>query len=1044
MAIYHCSIKPIARSAGRSAVAAAAYRAGVQLVNHRDGLTHDFRRKTGVVHSEILLPGTMAATAQWALDREALWNAAEAAEKRSDARTAREFELALPHELDAEGRLLLARAFARDIADRFGVAVDFAVHEPHGLTDIRNHHVHILATTRRLEPKGLGPKASLERADADLRAEGLPVAREQILALRERMAEITNHHLARAGLDLAVDHRSHVDRGLTIEPTEHMGVAATGLARRGLEPERRRLDPAAIARNAIRLYSSPSEILQLVSAEKSVFDRRDVARAVHRAVDDPELFQKILAEALASKELVQLLPAELGEDGRELHPPRCTTRELLEVEEDMARAADVLVVARTHGVRQRHLNAALERAPHLAREQVAAVRHVTAPGRLAAVVGLAGTGKSTMLDTARAAWQAAGYEVIGAALAGKAAEGLEESSGIPSRTLASWERSWNLGRDLPGPGHVLVLDEAGMIGSLQLGRVVERIEATGAKLVLVGDPEQLQPIGAGAAFRALVERCGAIELAGVRRQHHDWMRAASVDLGQGRTAEALERYISRGHVHLAHGAEAAVDGLVAALLADMDLHPAATRLGLAYERARVREINAAVRAARISRGEIAPGLDYDTTQGRRSFAAGDRLLFLENNRALGVRNGMLATVQEVAPGRIVAILDGPEGPGRGREVEVDPGTYAALDHGYAVTIHKSQGATVDRAFVLATDRLDRHLAYVALTRHRDDVQVFAPAMAPAVLLEHGPATWKDEVGASPSYRVALRNASGQVSEIWGVDLERALQAAGAEVGQPVRLVCVGQEPVTLPDGRRVLRNAWRAETGPAAHEEARALRHLVRAWSRARPKETTLDYAERRGIEPRSSQGFLERVRLDVILERAARGLAALREGLAAAWAETRVLLEPPRREEPEKPAISPAEIEKGIAEVRQGFARHQREEAIREEMRLADLKRRENLFIEAWVALDRDRRKASPGRQYMMGHEMREMILRLRSDSELQKGLWYRDRELGLPSVYSWQDLVPHLEQHVLKPPEREKPKKTIERGRDRSERSRDWGIDW
>ncbi|MBD1205460.1 MAG: MobA/MobL family protein, partial [Rhodobacteraceae bacterium] len=362
MAIYHCSVKPVSRTAGRSAVAAAAYRAAVRLVNQRDGITHDFRGKSGVIHAEIILPRAMADAADWALDRATLWNAAEAAETRRDARTAREFEVALPHELDAAQRLALARDLATDIAERFGVAVDYAIHAPHGMTDVRNHHVHILATTRRVTPQGLGAKSDLERADADLRADGLPVAREQIRALRERVAEITNQHLARAGFEVAVDHRSHADRGLEIEPTEHMGVAATGQERRGLVPDRLHLDPAAALRNARRLIAQPEEILTLVTGEKSVFDHRDIARALHRAIDDPDLFRQALGRAMASRELVPLAPAEFDEGGREIIVARFTTRTLLAAERDMVRAALALSGARSHGVRERALVAALGRA----------------------------------------------------------------------------------------------------------------------------------------------------------------------------------------------------------------------------------------------------------------------------------------------------------------------------------------------------------------------------------------------------------------------------------------------------------------------------------------------------------------------------------------------------------------------------------------------------------------------------------------------------------------------------------------------------------
>ncbi|MGO6855861.1 AAA family ATPase, partial [Rhizobium beringeri] len=181
-------------------------------------------------------------------------------------------------------------------------------------------------------------------------------------------------------------------------------------------------------------------------------------------------------------------------------------------------------------------------------EQVDAVRHVTGDNGIAAVVGLAGAGKSTLLAAARVAWESDGRRVIGAALAGKAAEGLEDSSGIRSRTLAAWEFTWASGRELLERGNVLVIDEAGMVSSQQLARVLDIAEQAEVKVVLVGDAMQLQPIQAGAAFRAITERIGFAELAGVRRQRQQWAREASRLFARGEVEQGLDVYARHGHL----------------------------------------------------------------------------------------------------------------------------------------------------------------------------------------------------------------------------------------------------------------------------------------------------------------------------------------------------------------------------------------------------------------------------------------------------------------------------------------------------------------
>ena len=264
-----------------------------------------------------------------------------------------------------------------------------------------------------------------------------------------------------------------------------------------------------------------------------------------------------------------------------------------------------------------------------------------------------------------------------------------------------------------------------MVGSKQLSRFITEADLAGAKIVLVGDPEQLQPIGAGAAFRAVAERVGCVELEGIRRQREGWQRAASVDFGRHRTEAGLAAYAERGAVRFEETGEDARNAILRDVMADMDVRPAGSRLVLAHRRVDVQDLNEAIRGVRLARGELAGELVYQTSEGARAFAPGDRLLFRENNRDLGVKNGMLGTVEQATEGHLSVRLDSAQGPGLGRAVSVSMADYAAVDHGYATTIHKSQGATVDRAYVLASGSMDRHLTYVSMTRHRDGVTLYA-------------------------------------------------------------------------------------------------------------------------------------------------------------------------------------------------------------------------------------------------------------------------------------------------------------------------------
>ncbi|MUZ74898.1 Ti-type conjugative transfer relaxase TraA [Agrobacterium vitis] len=758
MAIYHLSSKPIARNGGRSAVAAIAYRTATMLLNERDGLVHDFTRKQGVEHAEIVLPEGIDAA--WALDRSALWNAVEHSEKRKDARLAREFEIALPHELSSAERLSLTRDFARDLANRYGAAVDFAIHQPHEEGDVRNVHAHVTMTTRTVGPDGLGEKTLIERENKWLLNHDHPTSHMQLRDIRQDWERLANRYLVRAGLDVRIDHRSNLERGLEIEPTEHMGVHASQMDRRGLQVSRARMDAKAAKRNAALIREKPEQVLSILTGEKSVFDRHDVARALHRYIDDHQAFQNAFAAVMASPALVELRPEQNGELAR------YSTREMLEIEHAMAASADRMSQSRHHGVYRDHVDQALERQnaaiksmtasslsvkvdraelhpadrdraierSGLSDEQRLAVEHITGHAQIAAVIGFAGAGKSTMLAAARDAWQRQGYRVHGAALAGKAAEGLEESSGINSRTLASWEYGWQAGKGQLGKDDVLVIDEAGMVGSRQLARFVIEAEARGAKLVLVGDHEQLQAIGAGSPFRAIVDHVGAVELSEIRRQSEVWQRQASIAFATHRTGEGLAVYADHGAVQFSESRDDMRAALVQDYLEDLEQRSDGSRIALAHRRVDVRAINADIRASLQQRGQLAQGekeqgvlgreLVYQTNDGMRSFAPGDRIVLLENNRDLNVKNGMLGTVQAVEPDALQVRLDG-AGQNNARVVSIPVNSYQSFDHGYATTIHKSQGATVDRAFVMASRTMDRHLTYVAMTRHRHSVKLYA-------------------------------------------------------------------------------------------------------------------------------------------------------------------------------------------------------------------------------------------------------------------------------------------------------------------------------
>jgi len=704
MAIYHLHVKVIGRKSGSSAVASAAYRSGSRLRDERLERSHDFSGKRGVVHSEVMLPEN--APEAWS-DRERLWNDAEAFEIRKDAQLAREVEFAIPREMTQAQGIELARDFAQsEFVDR-GMIADLNVHWDVGEDGMPKPHAHVMLTMRAVDQNGFGQKVRDWNRT------------EMVERWRERWAELANERLAELDIDARIDHRSLEAQGIALEPQSQIGAPAKRIEVRGIQGEGLEADRAEMHREIARgngagIIANPSLGLDAITQQQSTFTQRDMAKFAHRHSDGIDQFNEVMGAMRSALDLVELGKDARGED-------RFTTREMIEAEQRLHRAAELMAERERHEVRNADREAALALAERrglvLSGEQADALAHVTDGSDLAVVVGHAGTGKSAMLGVAREAWEAAGYEVRGVALSGIAAENLESGSGISSRTIASIEHGWEQGRDRLTSRDVLVIDEAGMVGTRQLERVLYHAAEAGAKVVLVGDIKQLQAIEAGAAFRSIQERHGGAEIVEVRRQREDWQRDATRDLANSKAANALGAYRSHGMVHEAQTREQARGDLIERWDRDRQASPNRSRIILTHTNDEVRALNEAARERMRAAGDLGDDVRVTVERGGRSFASGDRVMFLQNERGLGVKNGTLGTVEQLsAQSMAVRTHDG-------RSVQFDFRDYNKIDHGYAATIHKAQGMTVDRTHVLATPGMDAHSSYVALSRHRDGVDL---------------------------------------------------------------------------------------------------------------------------------------------------------------------------------------------------------------------------------------------------------------------------------------------------------------------------------
>ncbi|MGD9658491.1 MAG: MobQ family relaxase [Methylocystis sp.] len=801
MALYSLATTPISRATGRSAVASAAYRAGVALDDERQRVVWDFRQKRGVLHTEILLP---QGAPDYASDRQRLWNEAEAREDRStrrgEARSAREFRLALPCELSETDRLEMARDYGQLFVERYGVAVDLAIHAPDRRGDSRNYHAHIMITTRPLSADGFGAKVrALDR-------------KSELVMLREEWAKVGADRLAKAGFPLEAErfresHRTLAEQAkaamargdyayaaeLDREATIHLGPSATKMERDGEASDRGDINRDIAARNeerkrlreesaevsakitdldaarkkradesAIRSEAKtldPDRILAALTERRPTFSRADLNRALREFLPDAKARSAYLDEMLGRTDIVPLRETE------QAPVSRYTTRAVIDDETRIAEAALRMADRMKHGIKVESLTDTLDAHPQLSDEQRAALQWTTGAGAFAILSGEAGTGKSAVLAAIRDAYETGGYDVRGLAHTNSVVQDLQGDGFSKSATIAAeLLRQNNTGRDPWTRQTVLIVDEAAMVSARQLSAILTRADATGAKVILAGDDKQLSSIERGGMFAALRGQHGAAELHEVFRVRNMDQRAAFNAMHRGDFKSALTTFDKQGALHWSPTPEASRDALAAQYAKDSATSPEKTRFVFAYTNAEVHELNAAIRAMRKERGELGEDRSLPTREGERAFATGDRIQFTATaanraQKAAGLFNGGAGVITSIDENRVSVRLDSPKGaPPRDISFNVGPNTEAgefdAIRHGYAGTIYKGQGKTLDETYLFHSDNWRASSGYVALSRHRESVKLFAAEKAEAWIMAEGGAaalTEKQRAGAERSY-----------------------------------------------------------------------------------------------------------------------------------------------------------------------------------------------------------------------------------------------------------------------------------------------------
>ena len=636
---------------------------------------------------------------------------------KSSAQTASTIVVALPNELSVETNKELLEEFINTRFTSRGLITTYAIHQKEG-----NLHAHLITTRRAIDENGEFQK----RKDREI------CTKSAILENRKLWADLANKFLEREGFSERITEKSFADLGINLEATKHRGWYAdivgtdSRIAQENLE---------IFKENEKAIFANPSVILDYLNEKKAVFTQKDILRELNKRVFDETkiegIFEKVLDCAKYVGENVKGEFVYTGERYQKLES------EVLNQFEKIANQN-----AQTHcggEVIERILN----KYDYLNDEQRDAVKTLTSDRNLSVLIGKAGAGKTTTMKAVAEIYKDSGARVIGMSLSAVASENLGREANIESGTIASWmhqrrlfeearekflsfneilsegmlkQLDWyaqlkNFEKTDLKSSDVIIVDEAGMVGTHDWHDILEFSSKTGAKVIAVGDDNQIKPISSGDCFRAALNNLNDVgRLHEIRRQNVDWQKEASVEFSKLNTANALSIYDHHGKIHEMSDAKQIAEKF-------LEIEKIGSAAVLCATRKECAEINSEIRNLKISNSELGENL---FKIGEKSFATNDQIIFTQNNKSFGVKNGEVATVEKFENG-ILTVKSGESGE---FEKQINTKSYDKIDYAYAITITKSQGKNYDNTIVVANPIMDAKNTYVAMTRHRENVDLY--------------------------------------------------------------------------------------------------------------------------------------------------------------------------------------------------------------------------------------------------------------------------------------------------------------------------------
>jgi Ti-type conjugative transfer relaxase TraA len=547
--------------------------------------------------------------------------------------------------------------------------------------------------------------------------DGLRASAGAALVTRTRKKEIDR--------DVLMDSWKEQATGMSFDPVKAMDVSRNSNIKQEKSKENRMaFEKENLEKSALE---SVSKALSELSEKQSTFTKHKLFESIALQLQGEKSVKEIrevFEKALRHPEILAL--EGFDKNGAELF----TTKSLRTIEERLLEYSDEF----SQNIRQPSVLARdlkekdQERFRSLSPEQLFVVEHVTDGKQLSLVQGWAGAGKSFTMAAAREVFEEQGLQVVGVAPTGKAADNLSLGSGIPSQTIDSflYSKGQNLLSKVKG---VILVDEAGMVGSRKMEALFALAKEREAKIVLVGDSRQLSPIDAGAAFRVLEARIGSRSLTEIRRQSILWQREAVKSFAEGRPLEGISAYREAGYVTLSQNGNQRDDALIASWKKENALKKSSTLI-LATTNEHVQRLNSYARIALKEEG-ILNNKDKeffvttrDGSKEERLFQKGERIVFTKNSREIGVRNGQFGTIEFISERRqksgtqIKVKLDSD------KMVSFNANEYTHLEYGYASTVYKAQGSTIEKVYLAHSAGMGLEAAYVAISRHKTSLEIF--------------------------------------------------------------------------------------------------------------------------------------------------------------------------------------------------------------------------------------------------------------------------------------------------------------------------------